>query len=411
MKFNIKKNFSKISSVVYMGSSVISFGLAFLINVILTNYSVNDAVYGQYKYATNFILTIPAIFSMGITWSCASLIAKKDVKRKEGIITVSVFYTIIIGVIVTIGLYIIYVLTNKGELAGLEGVSITFPFVSAFLLQKLVNQIYTGLGQSLKLSLYNVAPNLIVILGLLLSAFLFKNLNFKFAILLYLFSYMIIIIPKMISLKYDFMDFKENSKILLHDVKSNGFKVHISSVFTTSSTQIIALACGNIYGYSEYGYYSLAASLAIIFQLIGSSVAVVNFKHYANVDRISRKDLYFMVGLGGIAYVCMYALIDIVFFWFYPESFAPTIFYLKILCFSNMIFGYTSLFNRFFIGKGMGGKVMKNSFITAIATVVVNIPMIIMFEMKGMAISSVIVSFLCLWSYIYEYKNYIKTIN
>ena len=400
---NIKRNGSKISSVIYMGSSIITFGLAFLINVVLTNYSINDAVYGQYKYATNFILTIPAIFSMGITWSCASLIAKKDVKNKDGIMTVSVLYTIAIGILVTLGLYIAQRVFEVESLSGLE---ITFPFVIIFLLQKLVNQIYTGMGQALKLSLYNVAPNVIIMIGLIINIIVFDKLNYKYATLLYLLSYLVIIIPKLATLNYKFTNLKDNSYILIKDLKSNGFKVHISSVFTTSSTQIIALVCGNIYGYSEYGYYSLAASLAIIFQLIGSSFAVVNFKHYANVERIEKKDLYFMIGLGGFAYICMIILIDIVFFWFYPRNFAPTISYLKILCFSNMIFGFTSLFNRFFIGKGLGGKVMKNSFITAVATVLIDIPMILIYEMKGMAVASIIVSFICLGSYIYDYKKY-----
>ena len=59
-----------------MVSQVASMGFAFLINVMMTNFSGNDIAYGQYKYATNFILAIPALFSFGISWSCAALIAR-----------------------------------------------------------------------------------------------------------------------------------------------------------------------------------------------------------------------------------------------------------------------------------------------------------------------------------------------
>ena len=405
--FKIKKNSSSINSIVYMISSLISFVLAFLINVILTNYSVNEEVYGQYKYSTNFILTIPAIFSLGITWSCASLLAK-DVDNSRGICTISIVSTAVIGIVVTMGLYALSYISDLLEVSLFQDAKIVYPFVTVFLLQKLVNQIYTGQGQALQLSIYNVAPNLIVVLGLIIYIFVFHSLDYTFSILIYLFSYLIIIIPKLLRIRFDFSNYKTDARILFRDVKANGLKVHLSSVFTTSSTQIIALVCGNIYGYAEYGFYSLAASLATVFQLIGSAVAVVNFKQYANTERIKFKDFIFMFILGGVAYLCMFFLIDIVFFWFYPESYSPTILYLRLLCLSNLIYGFSALFNRFFIVKGLGGKVMKNSFITAVASIVFNIPLIFLFKMKGMAVAAIIVSLVNLGAYIVDYLRYIR---
>lgn len=399
------KHTEKVSSVIYIFSQITTFILAFLINVLMTNYS-SDAIYGQYKYATNFILTIPALFSFGITWSCASLIARKEVNHKSGIITASIIYTVIIGVIITLVLYFYSCISFTIASQTIKNLKLVFPFIVFFLLQKLVNQVYIGMGQSLKLSLYSVAPNLITFSGLLISVLLFNRINYVYAILLYLFSYVVVIIPKLLSIDYDISNFRNDSLTLFSDVKKSGIKVHLSSIFTTSSTQIIAMVCGNVYGYSEYGYYSLATSLATVFQFIGSSLAVVNFKYYANSNRINKKDILFMVLLGGFAYVCMFVLIDTVFFWFYPKSYEPTIIYLKLLCFSNLIYGFSALFNRFFIGKGLGSVVMKNSFITAIATVLINIPMILLFEMRGMAIAAILVSFICLFSYICDYRSY-----
>lgn len=402
----IKKFSAKLDSVIYMVSQIASMGFAFLINVLMTNYSGSEVVYGQYKYATNFILTIPALFSFGITWSCAALIARNDVKNKKGVVTVSVIYTALIGLIITVVLYIFSGISAALDLEAFQNVMIVFPFIAFFLLQKLVNQIYMGMGETIKLSLYSATPNLLVFFGMIISILCFHGIDYTFAILVYLFSYVIVILPKLLGLKYDVGNFMESSRTLFQDVKTSGFKVHLSSIFTTSSTQVIALVCGNIYGYAEYGYYSLAASLAIIFQFIGSSVAVVNFKKYANTERIAKKDFIFMLGLGGSAYVLMFFVIDLVFFWFYPESYRPTILYLKLLCLSNLIYGFSTLFNRFFIGKGLGGRVMKNSFITAVATIVIDIPMIFLFEMRGMAVAAIIVSVICLCAYIYDYDKY-----
>lgn len=387
---------------------MMTFGLAFLINVLLTHYSVDNNVYGMYKYATNFILTIPSIFSFGITWSCASLIAQDTKLNKNGIITASVLLTSLIGIIVTFCMFIIYGVSIYLEKPIFENAIIVFPFIVVFLLQKLIDQIYTGSGEPLKLSIYNIAPNLILFTGILINILLFNKISYIYSITLYLLSFTVVIIPKLIGIKYEFIDFNFSLRILLRDVFKNGLKVHISSIFTTSSTQIIALVCGNLFGYAEYGYYSLAASLAIIFQMIGGSLAIVNFKHYANTDRIPTKDFMFTFGIGLGAYILMILTIDSIFSWFYPQSYVATIFYLKLLCLSNLIYGFSNLFNRFFIGKGLGGIIMKNSFVTAISTIIIYIPLINKLGMKGMAFGSIIVSMICMLYYFFDYRKFQK---
>ena len=225
------KHTEKVSSVIYIFSQITTFILAFLINVLMTNYS-SDAIYGQYKYATNFILTIPALFSFGITWSCASLIARKDVNHKSGVITVSIIYTVIIGIIITVSLYIFFGISSITDSQSIKNLQLVFPFIVFFLLQKLVNQVYIGMGQSLKLSLYSVAPNFITFSGLLISVVLFKTINYIYAILLYLFSYVVVIIPKLLSVDYNISNFRDDSLTLFSDVKKSGIKVHVSSIFT-----------------------------------------------------------------------------------------------------------------------------------------------------------------------------------
>ncbi|MDM1012204.1 oligosaccharide flippase family protein [Clostridium perfringens] len=406
MNFKIFDN-NKIKSIIYIISNLIVFILAFLINVIMTNYVSNQYVYGQYKYATNFILTIPSIFSLGITWSCASLIANDKRKSKSGIITASIIATIIIGIIVSIGVYCFIKISYILGYQEFNNLKVLVPFVSIFLLQKLVNQIYTGLGETVQLSLFNIIPNTIIILGTFLGIKIYKDLSYIYCILLYLIAYTIAIVPKLISISYEYENMKKNFRDLFDDVKNSGFKVHISSVFTTSSSQIIAMACGGYFGYTQYGYYSLASSLATIFLLIGSSLAIVNFKKYANSKNIPKKDFIFMISIGIVSYILMFLLIDKIFYIFYPKEYAPTIIYLKILCMANLIFGFSNIFNRFFISKGLGGIIMKNSFISAVATIVINIPMIKNFGMIGIVYGTFIVSCISVLIYFKDYKSYI----
>ena len=399
---------SEFRSVVYMGCQCVGLVLAFLINVVLTNYCADSGVYGQYKYATNFILTVPAICSMGITWSCAAVIAKNETRNKNAIITASVLWMTVISLLTTAVLYIASFILPSFGITALTDVRTVFPFVIVFMLQKLVNQVYSGLGQTFQLSLFSLIPNVVIMVGMWLMIWRTGTLSYTQCILLYLCAYLVSCLPKLLRVKYDLSGMRAASKTLLQDVKSSGFKVHISTVFTTSATQIIALFCGSVFGYAEYGYYSLAASLSIIFQTIGSTVAVVNFKRYSNVDRIPKKDFLFMLVIGGVAYLAMILLIDKIFYWFYPVEYAPTIYYLKLLCISYMMYGFANIFNRFFIGKGQGHKVMKNSIIVAITNVVVSIPMIWLFEIQGLVIAALVCGAVCLIAYCIDYKKWLK---
>ena len=402
---------SEFRSVVYMGCQCIVLVLAFLTNVVLTNYCADSEVYGQYKYATNFIMTLPAVCGLGITWSCAAIIAKDETQNKNAIISASVFWMSMISVVTTVMLYIASFALPALGFTELSGIRIVFPFVIGFMLQDLVNRVYSGLGESFQLSLFSLIPNVVIMACLWVMIWLTGELNYSQIILLYLVAQVITCLPKLLKIRYDFSDLKNTSKILLIDVKNSGFKVYISSVFTTSATQIIALSCGSVFGYAEYGYYSLAASLSIIFQTIGSTVAVVNFKNYSNADQIPKKDFLFMLLIGGIAYFCMIALIDKIFFWFYPQEYAPTILYLKPLCLSYMLYGFAIIFNRFFISKGKGKFVMKNSMIVAIVNILVSIPAIYVFQIQGLVIAALVCSCVCVCDYCYEYKNYIRKQN
>ena len=50
----------KINIYIYTCSQLVSFLLAFLINLFFTKFA-NPTGYGEYKYATNFLLTVPTL--------------------------------------------------------------------------------------------------------------------------------------------------------------------------------------------------------------------------------------------------------------------------------------------------------------------------------------------------------------
>lgn len=399
---------SEFKSMLYMMSSCVVFLLAFIINILLTNKGVDEETYGQYKYATNFILTVPLLTSIGINWSCASLIAKNKKSDTRGIITASVIWSAIVSLAVSLGLFALSFVLPLFGMDGFVSIRFIFPFVIVFMLQNLVNQIYSGLGESYSLIIFNMIPNVIVTVGMAVSVLIFKEIGYVWAISCFLVGNIASILPKLIKVKYDYRSLKSSTATLFKDVKNSGFKVYVSAIFTTCATQVIGLACASAYGFVEYGHYSLANSLAQVFQLIGSAMSTVSFRSFSSSNRIAGKKLLFMVLLGGAAYAVMNLIIGWVFFWFYPQSYAPAIAYMRLLCLAYLMYGFSHMFNRFFVSKGLGGKVMKNSAIIAAANIVITIPLVLIFEINGMVWSSIAVSCISVILYVIDYIFWCK---
>lgn len=400
----------KLKVYTYTASNIVAMLLAFIVTLLLTRW-VAPEIYGQYKYATNFVLMMPAFFGFGIHFSGSRIVAEDKANEKHPIAATGILLMVIIGVIVSIGLYFLIHINGFLNIEGLNAIyniRIVFPFVALFLIEAYVMQLFQGTGKIYQLSILSFFKYLILLLGICFGKYFYSPITFEFCVWIFLLSNLIVVIPTLMRLDYHITDLRGNLKRLLGDVRHNGIMVYISSIVTTSASTVIGLICGSIYGYTEYGYYSLALSLAHFFTFISSAMAVVKFRDNVHERFIKNKDITFMITINAITYIVFLLLIRKIFFLFFSAEYEPAIEYLIVLALAYIVSGLAIFYNRFFIARGLGIIVMRCSICVAIVNIICSVVLIPKFAIKGLVIASLIAAAFNFGQYIFSYTRYAK---
>lgn len=401
-KFDFLFTKEKIKIYIYTCSQLISFLMAFLTNLFFTRYA-DPTGYGEYRYATNFLLTIPTFFAFGIPFCCSRLIARDSSDEKHKVLTAGFYVTSILSVVVSLGLYLV---SLTGRFDKLGKVQMVFPFIIIFALKNLFIQVYQGTGKTNRYAAFTLAQNLIVLLGIFVGNKIYGELPFKWCIIVFILSNTLTMIPILSRMRY--RTDKESFGTLISEIKLNGIQMYCSSIVTTSASNLIALICGSQYGFAEYGYYSLALSFARCFTLISSAMTVVKFRDNVNQRFIKKSDMLFMGALNAIIYGVFIIFGKPIFFIFFSKEYAIAYDYLVILGIAYLFDGMTLYFNRFFVARGRGDTVVKNSIITSVVNIAVSVALIPKFEIKGLVSATVISATFNLIQYIVSYLAYRK---
>ncbi len=399
---------------IYTLAQILTVFMTFAISLMLTNWLDPD-LYGKYKYATNILLTFPVFVGFGIHFCVSRIVAEDKSDETHPVVSVSTLIMFGLGVVLTV-VMLAAVFIQDSFLKGvfengerLNSVVIVFPFFFVFSLSMLVTQLYQGTGRIYRLSIYLVTKHLIIILGLIGYYFLRSELSFEYCALLFIFSTGIVQIPVLFrSCKNGVRQFKESRARLISDMKAFGLDIYFGSIATTGASTLIGIVCGSVYGYEEYGYYSLALSLAQFFTFISSSLAVVTFRKNVNESYLKKSDLAFMYISNILIYTVFSICIGVVFFWFYPQEYARSVTYLRILGISYIITGITTFYNRFFIARKLGRVLLKCSLRVSVVNVLASIILIINYQIMGLVIASTVASLFNLIQYLYEYRRYCK---
>lgn len=401
-KFSFLFTKEKIKIYIYTCSQLLGFLLAFLTNLFFTKYA-DPTGYGEYRYATNFLLTIPTFFAFGIPFCCSRLIARDSSNEKHKVLTAGFYVTSILSILVSIGLFIAS-LTGKFDKLG--RVQMVFPFIIIFALKNLFIQVYQGTGKTNRYAVFTLAQNVIVLIGIFVGNKIYGELPFNWCVTVFILSNAITMIP--IMSRMTFRTDRESFGTLVSEIKLNGIQMYFSSIITTSASSLIALICGSQYGFAEYGYYSLALSFARCFTLISSAMTVVKFRENVKQRFIKKSDMVFMAVLNAIIYGIFIIFGKPIFFIFFSKEYAIAYDYLVVLGLAYLFDGMTLYFNRFFIARGRGDMVVKNSIIASVVNIAVSVALIPKFEIKGLVASTVISAAYNLLQYIVTYLVYRK---
>ncbi|HOJ10485.1 MAG TPA: oligosaccharide flippase family protein [Clostridiales bacterium] len=415
VKKSVMKLFDKdkLKVYVYTASNIATMLMAFAISVLLTRW-LNPEIYGKYKYAVNILFTLPTYFEFGIHFCSSRIVAEDNADESHGVVPVSIGVLSALAVIITFGLYMFIFTCKSFEIyTGIEklnDVRIIFPFIIVFASNIVVTQLYQGTGKIYRLSAYSFIQYAIVIVGVVVGHYATLQLTFEYCIFVYIISNAVVQMPVLMRIRIQRDLIIPNFKRLFHDIKSFGIKIYLSSFATSGASTLIGLICGSIYGYSEYGYYTLAISLAQFFTFISSSMATVKFKDNVKGKYLKKSDMLFMLFMNSLIYLVFSIMINKVFFWFYSPEYAKSIAYLRILAISYIFNGMALFYNRFFIARKMGNIIMRNSFMVAAVNVIASIILIPLLKINGLVIASLIASAYNFFQYIITYRSYLKNL-
>lgn len=392
-----------------MGFSFFSMFLALVINWLMTRV-VDPETYGIYRYATNFLLVIPTFFEFGIHFGASRIIASKKADEKHPIVFTSIVVTALIGIGLTFSLYLLYYLSIKlnFSIGALNDIIFVFPYMAVFSMRIVIAQIYQGSGKTNQLGLFNLVQYLVILLGLLGGIILKLELSFAKLIILYVLSWVFVMIPTYMRLNYSLLDFKNNFIVLYNETKYNSIFIYLGSILTSGSSSVIAFISGSVYGYSEYGYYSLALSFAQAFTVISSTLAVVKFRENVNQKLIPRSDFQLMIFLNLTVYIIFIVMLKPIFNVFFTPDYYRTVDYLILLGIVYSMNGIILYYNRFFIARGLGKETMNNSIFSAAINIISSAALIPNFAIMGIVYASLISSLLSLIKYIVSYEKYKK---
>ena len=396
----------------YIATSILSVAFAFISNWLMTRL-VDPNVYGLYKYASNFLLTIPAIFEVGIHFSCSRIVAARNSDEKDGVVFASSVLTFLIGGVLTIAFTIVSLMNGyfSLDLKSLVDISVIFPFLAIFTFRILVLQVYQGTAKTNQLAILTLLQYIIQIIGILLGRYIFDVLSFEYIIVVFCVSWIIVLLPFTFRMQFSLKKIKQNMLEIFQETKKSGFFVYLGTVVTTLSTTVIGLISGSIYGYAEYGYYSLALSFAQAFTIISSAMASVKFKENVNQKTIPPKDIRFMIILNTFTYIVFLFMIGPLFSFFFTADYSATVFYLIFLGIAYSINGIILYFNRFFVARGCGKITTQNSLFASIVNIVSAAVLVPAFQIKGLVFSGVVSSVLSLCQYIISYRKYLRSVN
>lgn len=404
--FNLTKTAKQTLALYFAQIGAMFFGVLFTI--------VNTRLLTKSEFGTlNFyiqILTFAAlIFEFGFFAAGSRLIAiEKDYKKERELIgTLYILGTIIslayIFVLLIISFFVDDLFKSNVKFLMLIGLipSLAFPF------QFLIQLVFQGSNEVLKLSLYTLLPRLLyfVFVGI---AYLMSYFNLNTTSLLYVLAFFISTIITILISRPSLRNVKIHLKEIIKETKEYGFKVYIGRVTGMIGYQSNVLLIQYFAREIEVANYSLINFFTTPISVFSRSLCTSLFKGFANLDRIPSR-VFKINFLWLIASSLIYLLIGgFVLELFFSKKYSEAIPLIFPMVIANFFMGAFQPYNFFLSAKGKGDYILKIAGSFSIYTILLNLVLIPKYKALGAAFATLISIFINFLMYLYYYKKSIK---
>lgn len=381
------------------------FGVLF---TIINTRLLTKAEFGTLNFYIQILTFVALIFEFGYFSAGSRLIAtEKDFKKERELIGALYFIGSIISLLYIFVLLIFSFFVDdlfKSNVRSLILIglipSLAFPF------QFLIQLIFQGSNEVLKLSIFTLLPRLLyfVFIGV---AYLLSYFNLLSTALLYTLSFFIATIVTVKISKPSLQNFNIHLKKIIKETKEYGLKVYFGRVTGMIGYQSNILLIQYFAREMEVANFSLINFFTTPISVFSRSLCTSLFKGFANQDRIPSR-VFRINFIWLITVSLIYILMgDLVLELLFSKKYSEAIPLILPMVFANFFMGAFQPYNFFLSAKGKGTYLLKTATSFSIYTLLLNFLLIPFYQAEGAAYATLISIFI---NFLIHYYYYRKTI-
>ena len=374
---------------------------------------INTRVLGPEGYGIlAFFFTVTSFtvlfFRFGFFSASGLLIAQAKDGRKERELTgASVIVAFLIGI--SYSFFILFLSffvddifhTNIGWILRYTSfILIALPF------GMLIPQVGRGTNKIERMSLFNVIPTAVYLLGALMLLKIIQIEPFHF-ILLHIVATVIgsfVVINLFHPL---FSNIKANLKDIWKKTKEYGFHLYLGQIAEQSTYKLDGIFITYFVNTTQLGFYSLAMAITAPMVGLSSALSMSLFKGFVDMDKIPKKVFYynFLWLSACVAGLVIFGKFIVVLL--FTEKFLPTVPLILPLALAGFFQGMYQPYG-FLVAKGKGQWVRNVGFAEACSNIIGNLFLIYMYGAMGAAVATAISKLVHFSGLTYYYFKYTK---
>jgi O-antigen/teichoic acid export membrane protein len=374
---------------------------------------INTRILGPVDYGIlAFFLTITSFtvlfFRFGFFSASGLLIAQeKDERKERELIGASIIVAFLIGL-----LYSFFILLLSFFVDEIFGTNISWilRYTSILLITLpfsfLIPEIGRGTNKIGKLSIFNLIPQVIYILGMLMLLKIIQISIFHL-ILLKLFTTIISIFVVTYSFHPLFTNIRKNLNQIWKETKEYGFDVYQGEIVNQTTYNLDGIFITYFVNTTQLGFYSLAVSITSPISAFSSALSTSLFKGFTNMDRIPKKVIHYNFVLLATCVVGLTIFGKSIVVLLFTEKFLPTIPLILPLALAGFFQGMYQPYS-FLAAKGKGKWIKNVAYTEAVSNIIGNVFLIYFFGAYGAAVASAVSRFVNWIMLRYYYGRFIR---
>ena len=394
------------TSILY-SSSIIALFLSIFIGIINTR-TLGPQGYGILAFFGVITSFTVLFFRFGVFSSSGLLIAQAKEERKERELTgASVIVAFFVGIsysffILLLSFFIDDIFhTNIGWILKYTSfLLIGLPFTF------LIPQVGRGANKIERMSLFNIIPKVIYLLGAILLLKIIQIKPFHF-ILLNIFSILISTFVVIYLFHPIFKNMKENFGNIWKKTKEYGFHLYLGQIADQSTYKLDGIFITYFVNTTQLGFYSLAMAITAPMVGLSRSLSMSLFKSFVDMNKIPKKVIYYnflwlAACVMGLVIFGRFIVVTL-----FTEKFLPAVHLILPLSLAAFFQGMYQPYGMFLGAKGRGRWKRNISIAQAIFNITGNFFFIYYFGIIGAAVASAIATGIAYIGHKYYYHKYL----